>query len=258
MAFDQQAEYINNQAEIETTNQLLESSYDLYKARLWVLDLDSKNETQQEEVRSSRQEVAKLEAENEKSQQVIDKLQAKLREKTATEELGGVLEAWEDRAKSAARSSRRNLILILVVIASLVAGALYVIVCVGFGWLDALLIPDGCVNLGDDVCVGLTQRTAFLTVIFLTLASVIFLVLRILLRGYHSNIFWRDDARERIAFATVYINMLGNARTSQKTDDYARIVYETLFRPANSKLPVADVPAGLSFLDNLANNFTKQ
>ena len=73
-----------------------------------MLDLDSKNETQQEEVRSSRQEVAKLEAENEKSQQVIDKLQAKLREKTATEELGGVLEAWEDRAKSAARSSRRN------------------------------------------------------------------------------------------------------------------------------------------------------
>ena len=258
MAFDQQAEYINNQAEIETTNKLLESSYDLYKARLWVLDLDSKNETQQEEVRSSRQEVAKLEAENEKSQQVIDKLQAKLREKTATEELGGVLEAWEDRAKSAARSSRRNLILILVVIASLVAGALYVIVCVGFGWLDALLIPYGCVNLGDDVCVGLTQRTAFLTVIFLTPASVIFLVLRILLRGYHSNIFLRDDARERIAFATVYINMLGNARTSQKTDDYARIVYETLFRPANSKLPVADVPAGLSFLDNLANNFTKQ
>ena len=113
-------------------------------------------------------------------------------------------------------------------------------------------------NLVDDVCVGLTQRTAFLTVIFLTLASVIFLVLRILLRGYHSNIFWRDDARERIAFATVYINMLGNARTSQKTDDYARIVYETLFRPVNSKLPVADVPAGLSFLDNLANNFTKQ
>ena len=68
MAFDQQAEYINNQAEIETTNKLLESSYDLCKARLWVLDLDAKNETQQEEVRSSRQEVAKLEAENEKSQ----------------------------------------------------------------------------------------------------------------------------------------------------------------------------------------------
>jgi hypothetical protein len=45
---------------------------------------------------------------------------------------------------------------------------------------------------------------------------------------------------------------------AKKTDDYARIVYETLFRPANSKLPVADVPAGLSFLDNLANNFTKQ
>ena len=51
MAFDQQAEYINNQAEIETTNKLLESSYDLYKARLWVLDLDSKNETQQERAR---------------------------------------------------------------------------------------------------------------------------------------------------------------------------------------------------------------
>ena len=181
-----------------------------------------------------------------------------MKEKTATEELGGVLEAWEDRARSAAWSSRRNLILILIVITALVAGALYVIVCIGFGWLDALLIPDGCVNLGDEICVGLTQRTAFLTVIFLTLASVIFLVLRILLRGYNSNIFWRDDARERIAFATVYINMLGNARTSQKTDDYARFAYETLFRPANSKLPLEDVSVGLSIPENFSNYLTKQ
>ena len=257
-AFGQQAEYINNRAEIETTNKLLECSYDLYKARLWVLDSDSKNQTQREEVKSSWLEIANLKAENETSQHVIVELQAKLKEKTATEELGGVLEAWEDRARSAAWSSRGNLILILIVIIALVAGALYVIVCVGFGWLDALLIPDGCVNLGDEICVGLTQRTAFLTVIFLTLAGVIFLVLRILLRGYNSNIFWRDDARERIAFATVYINMLGNARTSQKTDDYARIVYETLFRPANSKLPLEDVSVGLSIPDNLAKNLIKQ
>ena len=257
-AFGRQAEYINNQADIETANKLLECSYDLHKARLWVLDLDSKNQTQQEEVRSNWQEVAKLEAENEKSQQVIVELQAKLKEKNATQELSGVLDAWEDRAKSAAWSSCGNLILILVVIASLIAGALYVIVCIGFGWLDALLIPDGCVNLGDEICVGLTQRTAFLTVIFLTLASVIFLVLRILLRGYNSNIFLRDDARERIAFATVYINMLGNARTSQKTDDYARIVYETLFRPANSKLPLEDVSVGLSIPDNLAKSLSRQ
>ena len=105
---------------------------------------------------------------------------------------------------------------------------------------------------------GLTQRTAFLTVIFLTLASAIFLVLRILLRGYNSSIFWRDDARERIAFAKVYINMLGNAQTSKKTDDYARIAYETLFRPANSKLPIEDVSVGLSIPDNLAKNLMKQ
>ena len=113
-------------------------------------------------------------------------------------------------------------------------------------------------NLGDEICVGLTQRTAFLTVIFLTLASGILLVLRILLGGYNSNIFWRDDALERIAFATVYINMLGNARTSQKTDDYARIVYETLFCPANLKLPVEDVSVGLSIPDNLAKTLSKQ
>ena len=94
VTFDQQAEYIYNRAEIETTNKLLKCSYDLHKARLWVLDLDSKNETQQEELRSSRQEVAKLEAENEKSQQVIVELQAKLKEKNATQELSGVLDSW--------------------------------------------------------------------------------------------------------------------------------------------------------------------
>ena len=257
-AFGQQAKYANNQADIETTNKLLESIYDRDRTWLWGLDLYSKNQTQQEEVKSSRLEIANLEAENEKSQQVIDELQAKLKEKTATQELSGVLDAWEDRAQKTDCSSHKSLILIGAIIASLVAGALYVIVCIGFGWLDALLIPDGCVNLGDEICVGLTQRTAFLTVIFLTLASVIFLVLRILLRGYNSNIFWRDDARERIAFATVYINMLGNAQTSQKTDDYARIVYETLFRPANSKLPVEDVSVGLSIPDNLAKNLIKQ
>ena len=191
VAFDQQAEYINNQAEIETTNKLLESSYDLYKARLWVLDLDSKNQTQQDEVRSSRQEVANLKAENGKSQQVIDELQAKLKEMNATQELSGVLDAWEDRAQKTDCSLHKSLILIGAMIASLFAGALYVIVCVGFGWLDALLIPDGCVNLGDNVCVGLTQRTAFLTVIFLTVASVIFLVLRILLRGIIRTYFGR-------------------------------------------------------------------
>lgn len=258
VAFDQQAGYIYDRAEIETTNKLLECSYDLYTARLWVLELGSKNQTQQEEVRSRQQEIAKLEAENEKSQQVIVELQAKLKEKNATQELSGVLDAWEDRAQKTDCSSHKSLILIGAIIASLVAGALYVIVCIGFGWLDALLIPDGCVNLGDEICVGLTQRTAFLTVIFLTLASVIFLVLRILLRGYNSNIFWRDDARERIAFAKVYINMLGNAQTSQKTDDYARIVYETLFRPANSKLPLEDVSLGLSIPDNLAKTLSKQ
>ena len=213
---------------------------------------------QKDLVGSKNGEIARLRSKNTELKNEVDELAAKFREKTATEELGGVLEAWEDRARSAAWSSRGNLILILIVIIALVAGALYVIVCVGFGWLDALLIPDGCVNLGDEICVGLTQRTAFLTVIFLTLASVIFLVLRILLRGYNSNIFWRDDARERIAFATVYINMLGNARRSQKTDDYARIVYETLFRPANSKLPLEDVSVGLSIPDNLAKNLIKQ
>jgi len=139
---------------------------------------------QKDLVGSKNGEIARLRSKNTELKNEVDELAAKFREKTATEELGGVLEACEDRAKSAARSSRRNLILILVVIASLIAGALYVIVCVGFGWLDALLISDGCVNLGDEICVGLTQRTAFLTVIFLTLASVIFLVLRILLRGY--------------------------------------------------------------------------
>lgn len=171
-----------------------------------------------------------------------------MKKKSATQELSGVVDAWEHRAKSAAYSSYAYLFLILAVIVALVAGTLYVIVCLGFGWLDGLLIPDGCVNLGDKICVGLTQRTAFLTVIFLTLASAIFLVLRILLR---------DDARERIAFAKVYINMLGNAQTSKKTDDYARIAYETLFRPANSKLPIEDVSVGLSIPDNLAKNLMK-
>ena len=181
-----------------------------------------------------------------------------MKKKSATQELSGVVDAWEHRAKSAAYSSYAYLFLILAVIVALVAGTLYVIVCLGFGWLDGLLIPDGCANLGDKICVGLTQRTAFLTVIFLTLASAIFLVLRILLRGYNSSIFWRDDARERIAFAKVYINMLGNAQTSKKTDDYARIVYETLFRPANSKLPIEDVSVGLSIPDNLVKNLMKQ
>ena len=121
-AFGQQAKYIYNQADIETTNKLLETSYDLYKARLWVLDLSSMNQTQQEEVKSSRLEIAKLEAENEKSQQVIDELQAKLKEKNATQELSGVLDAWEDRAQKTDCSSHRSLILISAIIASLVAG----------------------------------------------------------------------------------------------------------------------------------------
>ena len=74
VAFYEQAEYINNQAEIETTNKLLEISYDLYKARLRGFDLRSKNQTQQEEVRSSRLEIANLESANKKSQKVIDEL----------------------------------------------------------------------------------------------------------------------------------------------------------------------------------------
>ena len=122
VAFDQQAEYIYDRAEIETTNKLLECSYDLYTARLWVLELGSKNQTQQEEVRSRQQEIAKLEAENEKSQQVIVELQAKLKEKNATQELSGVLDAWEDRAKKTDCSSHIYLILIGSVILALVEG----------------------------------------------------------------------------------------------------------------------------------------
>ena len=45
---------------------------------------------------------------------------------------------------------------------------------------------------------------------------------------------------------------------AKKTDDYARIAYETLFRPANSKLPLEDVSVGLSIPDNLAKNLIKQ
>ena len=210
-----------------------------------------------DELKRLQDEVVVLEAQFKKSQDVALAYAAKLKEKSAKEELSGVLDAWEGRAKSADYSSRIYLIVIGLVIAALVAGAIYVIVCVEFERLDALLIPSGCANLAIDACVGLTQRTAFLTVIFLTLVSVILLVLRILLRAYNSNIFWRDDARERIAFATVYINMLGNTTTSQKTDDYARIVYETLFRAANSKMPVEDVSVGLSISDNLAKSLVK-
>ena len=257
-AFNSHSHYINSVISIEPTNKLLKEAYNSYQHMFRADNAYQRFSEQKDLVGSKNGEIARLRSKNTELKNEVDELAAKFREKTATEELGGVLEAWEDRARSAAWSSRGNLILILIVIIALVAGALYVIVCVGFGWLDALLIPDGCVNLGDEICVGLTQRTAFLTVIFLTLASVIFLVLRILLRGYNSNIFWRDDARERIAFATVYINMLGNARTSQKTDDYARIVYETLFRPANSKLPLEDVSVGLSIPDNLAKNLIKQ
>ena len=87
-----------------------------------MLELGSKNQTQQEEVRSRQQEIAKLEAENEKSQQVIVELQAKLKEKNATQELSGVLDAWEDRAKKTDCSSHIYLILIGSVILALVEG----------------------------------------------------------------------------------------------------------------------------------------
>jgi len=43
-AIDQQAKYINDQADFEITNKLLESDYDRSKAMLWLLDAESEKE----------------------------------------------------------------------------------------------------------------------------------------------------------------------------------------------------------------------
>ena len=135
-------------------------------------------------------------------------------------------------------------------------GCLYVVIC-GVNWLDTLLVPTRCIDDPTATCVGLAQRAAFLSVLFFAISSVLFLILRLLVQGYNRNIYWRDDSRERIAFANVYIKMLGNPDTNVKTNDHARIVYEVLFRPAQSKAPSDDVSVGVSLPDAISNLTSK-
>lgn len=120
----------------------------------------------------------------------------------------------------------------LIGVAILVVGILLVFIF-GTEFIEGLFAPIGCNMSAPETCIGFSLRGWLSTAGVLTLFTILLWFTRLQMKLYLAERHLVLDARERRAFAEVYVGLLKEGDTSTDAKEQRALVYSALFRPAS-------------------------
>lgn len=108
------------------------------------------------------------------------------------------------------------------------------------GFFAELFQPYGCDLAKPETCEGFSTRGFMFITATLTFTTLLLWFTRLQMKLYLAERHLALDARERRAFAEVYIGFLKEKDTTEEAKDQRALVYSALFRPTTDGIVKED------------------